>query len=222
MKLKKKFTPEELNKLAHEAVQLGFPRITHHHKRFYRNFLFHFTQLQKVASCQSHIFIELGLNTGRTTFAVARFLDKVYEDFLCIGIDFARTRGKHRMLRQWKQGTGKHYLNGKVIFLIEDTQLIGKMFEGVAAYIFLDACHCYECVKKDIAAWKNKIEIGGFFVLHDTGTECQGVTFQKSHAKKPAILNVIKAIKDSNLEENFKLVDELDIRGGLRCYQRIK
>jgi hypothetical protein len=33
--------------------------------------------------------------------------------------------------------------------------------------VFLDACHTYECVKEDIAAWLPKVKAGGYLAGHD-------------------------------------------------------
>jgi hypothetical protein len=35
--------------------------------------------------------------------------------------------------------------------------------------VFLDACHTYDCVKEDIAAWLPKVKVGGILAGHDYG-----------------------------------------------------
>jgi hypothetical protein len=36
-------------------------------------------------------------------------------------------------------------------------------------WVFVDACHCYQCVCKDLEAWVPKICPGGFLICHDVG-----------------------------------------------------
>lgn len=35
--------------------------------------------------------------------------------------------------------------------------------------VFIDACHTYDCVKEDIAAWLPKVKVGGILAGHDYG-----------------------------------------------------
>lgn len=39
--------------------------------------------------------------------------------------------------------------------------------DGSLDFVFLDACHCYDCVKKDIEAWVPKVRVGGIVSGHD-------------------------------------------------------
>lgn len=33
--------------------------------------------------------------------------------------------------------------------------------------VYIDACHSYECVKKDIEAWLSRVKVGGIMAFHD-------------------------------------------------------
>jgi hypothetical protein len=39
--------------------------------------------------------------------------------------------------------------------------------DGSLDVVFIDACHEYDCVKKDIAAWLPKVKPNGYFAGHD-------------------------------------------------------
>lgn len=42
-------------------------------------------------------------------------------------------------------------------------------------FVFIDACHYYECVKEDISAWYPKIKKGGILAGHDFSKDWPGV-----------------------------------------------
>jgi len=41
--------------------------------------------------------------------------------------------------------------------------------------VYLDACHSYDCVKKDLEAWYPKLKVGGFMAGHDYLNRAYGV-----------------------------------------------
>lgn len=41
--------------------------------------------------------------------------------------------------------------------------------------VYLDACHSYDCVKKDLEAWYPKVKTGGFIAGHDYLNRAYGV-----------------------------------------------
>jgi len=72
-------------------------------------------------------------------------------------------------------------------------------FEGKRlSFVFIDGCHCYDCVISDLRNWTPLIEVGGVVVLHD-------MYF-------PGIAGVCKAVADWFTEEpreHFRFVDHV-------------
>jgi hypothetical protein len=50
-----------------------------------------------------------------------------------------------------------------------------KYADGSLDIVFIDACHAYECVREDIAAWYPKVKIGGTIAGHDYTFSFPGV-----------------------------------------------
>jgi hypothetical protein len=79
-------------------------------------------------------------------------------------------------------------------FFAEFSWDIAPRFGDPVVWVFVDACHCRECVEKDIAAYAPRIAPGGFILFHD----CSPLYAKRNHNDQ----HVIEPIKD-----NFKLAD---------------
>lgn len=64
--------------------------------------------------------------------------------------------------------------------------------------VFLDACHCYNCVISDFYAYARKVKYGGFIAIHDTGKHIKQFThFQHGDMSNPlAYISVREALND--------------------------
>ena len=101
-------------------------------------------------------------------------------------------------------------------------------------FIFVDACHCAECVYLDGIAASKKVKVGGYMAFHDTSLLMQypSATDQKywqhyESGEKTRPLGVVEGIVSgrSKWEGFWVLVDQSgdDLEwGGVRVYQRIK
>ncbi|UCG53519.1 MAG: class I SAM-dependent methyltransferase [Candidatus Latescibacterota bacterium] len=102
------------------------------------------------------------------------------------------------------------------------------------AWVFADACHCEECVQKDIAQWAPRISLGGVFAFHDASWE-QINAGQKVHERyhndgKVRPYGVAKAIDEAPELEGFRLEAEIPATkrtppnppffGGLKIFRR--
>jgi hypothetical protein len=50
-------------------------------------------------------------------------------------------------------------------------EVADEVEDGSLHFVFIDADHSYECVKRDILAWRPKVCAGGFLMGHDTHME---------------------------------------------------
>lgn len=53
--------------------------------------------------------------------------------------------------------------------------MAGKVRNGHLGLLYLDGCHTYECVKKDLEAWVPKVKDGGYVAGHDFLNKAYGV-----------------------------------------------
>ncbi len=87
------------------------------------------------------------------------------------------------------------------------------------AWLFIDACHCFQCVSEEIAAYAPKLMSGGYMLFHDTNTEQheQWVT----HQDNPRRGGVGKAIKQSAvLHSDFEFVKEIKSHHGMQIWKK--
>lgn len=61
------------------------------------------------------------------------------------------------------------------IFWMASTEAAGKVEDGWADFVFIDAAHSYQAVKADLEAWRPKVKAGGWFGGHDYHSAHPGV-----------------------------------------------
>lgn len=105
------------------------------------------------------------------------------------------------------------------------------LVKGDVAWIFIDGCHCYECVSSEIVAWKDRILPGGLIVFHDVDSRYEKTKdCQWYHGDLRSQGGVYKAVIESKLEEfDFSVIHEnpaaqrrnrMRYLGGMRIYKR--
>jgi hypothetical protein len=73
--------------------------------------------------------------------------------------------------------------------------------------VYIDACHSYECVKKDIAAWWPKLKYKGIMAFHDYENNSYGVKQAvQEHARKtyPGLMQMnygVQLLSENKLED---------------------
>ena len=110
-----------------------------------------------------------------------------------------------------------------VLHNANDPNILEKL-PGKFHFVLIDACHCEECVKKQMEIYLNRIVISGFLVFHDTSDQFQNSGMPESHdPTKDLYVRVRKVLDEINLENNgFKLIyDDRKSFYGITCYKRI-
>lgn len=107
---------------------------------------------------------ELGCYEGRTSVALAGgtagnvySIDPFYRGRL--GICYTEWVAK---LNRWRSGAAN------LVYIRGLSQQVSQTFEQPIDFLFLDADHSYEAVKKDWEKWFPKVKKGGYIALHDS------------------------------------------------------
>jgi len=96
----------------------------------------------------------------------------------------------------------------KAEIIIGDSGKLHKNFNKIIHLLFIDGDHHYAAVKKDIAGWTPKVEIGGYVIFHDFKTA------PKVAAKHAGVR---KAILEWEEVAQWDLMPDM---GSLRTYRR--
>lgn len=113
-----------------------------------------------IDSCfvEPFIYFELGVAKGETIRAVDAHL--IGKDRFLIGVDLPGCSA---------EGNENTIIHTCGI----DTFFIG--LKDKANFIFIDACHGYECVTRDFLNSEKHIKDGGIICFHDADEDCQGL-----------------------------------------------
>ena len=106
----------------------------------------------------------------------------------------------------------QYFLEGKT------TDRATNFKDGSIVWLFIDACHCFECVSKEIELYTPKIAAGGYILFHDTAMQQheQWVTHNP-----PRRYGVTKAIaKSIELKNQFTFVHESRSRNGTQIWKK--
>jgi len=116
------------------------------------------------------IAVEVGCHRGRSSTAMATAIRDSGKDITLYCIDSFLWEETHH-------DTFMKNMEGFDIRVIKSESVeAAKLFRNESIkFLFLDADHSYEAVKKDIDAWLPKIKIGGIFSGHDYTKDYEGV-----------------------------------------------
>jgi len=119
-------------------------------------------------------FLEIGCHRGHTSLLLINYIKRYTSDFAYYGIDPGGLR------------PNKSYrLNGVIRDLRNTNFKLIKGFSFEVAdqfnsldWIFVDGCHCAECVRKDIELYLPKLSQDGLISFHDASADAQGKSNQ--------------------------------------------
>jgi hypothetical protein len=104
------------------------------------------------------------------------------------------------------------FLEGKTVDRAKDFE------DNSIVWLFVDACHCFECVRDEIEVYTPKVVPGGYMLFHDTATRQDG---QWVTHEPPRQYGVLKAIQQSKtLKENFTFMHEVKTRHGIQVWKK--
>jgi hypothetical protein len=188
-----------------------------------RNLLLGTLELASELSYNNPAFVELGTFKGinARNFIVA--LNKLGKQCRFFSVDFNPWNKRLHFYpkEEWQARcdsiTGtcvQGFLEGKTIDRVKDFS------DGEIAWLFVDACHCFECVRDEIKLYTPKLMIGGYMIFHDTmiPQNEQWVTHDPARS-----YGVKRAINQSvELKNQFKLICQDNTHHGTQVWRRIK
>tara|TARA_Y100000310_G_scaffold337164_1_gene423537 strand:+ start:66 stop:680 length:615 start_codon:yes stop_codon:yes gene_type:complete len=159
--------------------------------------------------------VEIGTRQGKGAAFLCEALALRFKNFLLVSVD----KASHKIVeaaRKWEE-------KGRLVLRHEDGLVTARECGLQPHLLFIDGCHCHDCVADDIKAWAPKMAPRGVIVLHDTCPELQetrGPTrkYRCNRSGEEANFGVVDAIK-LEMPEEFRLVHESKIYPGMRAYR---
>lgn len=159
--------------------------------------------------------IELGVANGGTTIGIYNWCVKFYVLFRWQGFDMAIGKPSFE-----PDGWGE--------FIEGNFHSLGVYAKGRECnLLFIDGCHCYECVMKDFAIFSSKVCKRGFILFHDTNSHPD---WQNHHEQcQPGrMIETRRALRDLQLypvtlRDDYKFIGEQNEgkTQGMMLFQKI-
>lgn len=146
--------------------------------------------------------IELGVANGGTTIGIFNWCEEQYVNFRWQGLD------NPCGAPDFDLGVWGRFYSGD----FHDPKIVGAV-EGGANLLFIDGCHCYNCVVDDFLLYSPKVAQNGFILFHDTNSN---PNWQNHHqqCKPDRMIETRRALRDLNLwpinRDDYKFIGEQD------------
>lgn len=117
------------------------------------------------------LYVEIGVDQGENARNIVRICQPIELHLIDA---WKNNPNKTRTAQEWDN----RFNNVKNIFKVYNYITVHRLDSADSAnlfqdnyfdWVYIDACHTYEAVQKDIAAWYPKIKPGGFLCGHDYG-----------------------------------------------------
>lgn len=183
--------------------------------------------LKATRNLASRTYIELGVRRAETSRWLHDTLAKCRDEFAQFGVDFSEFAAG-----QWKKKMRKLAKGCPAQFLAMTTKAAAELdWHEPMAWVFIDACHCFECATDDILTWGAKLAPGGHLLVHDTTDKRRHYTALFQHyepdVKKSGTrtFGVWEAVQEGQpagdyLRREFTLVEEVDSDNGLQVWRK--
>jgi len=150
-----------------------------------------------VSLCRNPVFVEVGINRARTSASIMKTLNalKIKSKLVCVDKSLYAQKC-------WKTKCQDRVGFCASEFILSDSWSFTPKEKNLA-WVFIDACHCYECVKRDIEHWAPLVMPGGFLLFHDAAKIMMTRTNPKSYHGDNIIrpIGVYKALEDWDCKE---------------------
>jgi hypothetical protein len=177
-------------------------------------------------------FVELGVFKGLTSRIIIRALTdlKCKSSFYAVDLDQESWDEINRKLGGWKPSGEFHkncadvlnteYCNA--MFVAGDsTQFSSNFSDESISWCFIDACHCYECVMKDLVAYTPKVVKGGFILLDDTRLWDMKNSQWYHDKDNPRPFGILRALNDCQVfRDQFELIFNIHVRHGIQAWRK--
>lgn len=118
--------------------------------------------------------VEIGSFSGEST----QVFSKYFKFIICVDAwknnydehDLAATQSQE-IMDEAEKIFDQRLLDSEIVLKMKTTSELASelLCNNLFDFIYIDACHTYEAVCKDIDLWINKVKIGGFIGGHDYG-----------------------------------------------------
>ena len=169
-------------------------------------------------------FVECGCNTGKTSKTLIDHIESKIENFIYYGIDLG-----HLGLTS----VFKLQISHPKFKFVQGYSFIPKTLEQIpdeVHWIFIDGCHCAECVIRDAKCYIPKLVKGGIIAFHDTSPLFQGKHPQRykalerhhnTHLATTRGVRVLEALESLDYEElgiEICIPTQKQLQGGVQAY----
>lgn len=143
-----------------------------------------------------HRYVELGVHTGASICFLAQRLKETERPFILYGVDLWQG-GINDYARDddydvFIQRVSSLGLANDIFPIRSDSAQAAKRWpDKTVDFVFIDAAHDYESVKKDILAWQPLIKSGGILSGHDYGEPCGVKQAVDELIQKPTITGTV-------------------------------
>jgi len=171
------------------------------------------------------LHVELGVRRAGTSFVLKNHLQSARRRAHLLGVDSDPASERH-----WERMMGRPKPIDRVTWSFELTttdKAAKKDRVGPCAWVFVDACHCFECATRDIEQWGAKIAPRGVIVVHDTTAYRKNYTkaHQHGHTRPFGVFQAVETSEaDGFLSRGWRKVWDIDEnrkgQNGVRIYQR--
>lgn len=110
------------------------------------------------------VFVEIGVNKGKSTAAIYQLLNREGQRRKVYSIDPTGMALKFWPLRRDRFAGDLQVQH--IALPSQDPEAKRAVHEPIA-WLFIDGCHCFDCVLEDIDIWCPKVSLGGLAVFHD-------------------------------------------------------